>query len=98
VRRTILVGIDECPTDSPLQGADNRLQLTPAQESAGRFLLSSGSGKFGQQEFDDVGRLRNVNLVTTDDRRDHYWVAVGNSHVYPTGLRYFWGLAKGGRL
>lgn len=78
---------------------DHRLQLTPAHEGEGRPLPSSDAGTTEQQEFDYVGRLRNANLVTTDGRRDHYWVAMESSHVYLTGLgRYFWRLADRGLL
>jgi len=79
--------------------ADHRLQLTPAHEGAGRPLPPGTGGTFEQQEFDYAGRLRNANLVTTDDRRDHYWVAMESGHVYLTPLgRYFWDLANRGRL
>jgi len=78
---------------------DHRLQLTPAHEGEGRPLPSSDAGTTEQQEFDYVGRLRNANLVTTDGRRDHYWVAMESSHVYLTELgRYFWRLADRGLL
>lgn len=78
---------------------DHRLQLTPAHEGVGRPLPSHDAGSVEQQEFDYVGRLRNANLVTTDHRRDHYWVAMESGHVYLTGLgRYFWRLASRGIL
>ncbi len=74
--------------------ADHRLQLTPLHEGDGRPLSSSELGTPQQQEFDYVARLRNANLVTTDGRRDHYWVAMENGYVYLTGLgQYFWRLA-----
>ncbi|MEO9249127.1 caspase family protein [Citricoccus nitrophenolicus] len=77
----------------------HRLQLTPAHEGEGRPLPPGNPGTREQQEFDYVGRLRNANLVTTDDRRDHYWVAMTNGHVYLTPLgRYFWRLANRGLL
>jgi hypothetical protein len=77
---------------------DYRLQLTPAHEGEGR-PLTPGTGTPEQLEFDYVGRLRNANLVTSDDRRDHYWVAMENGHVYLTPLgRYFWRLAARGLL
>lgn len=73
---------------------DHQLQLTPAHEGDGRPLPSDNPGTFEQQQFDYVGRLRNANLVTTDNRRDHYWVAMESGHVYLTGLgRYFWRLS-----
>jgi Caspase domain len=73
---------------------DYRLQLTPAHEGVGRPLPPGNPGTFEQQQFDYVGRLRNANLLTTDNRRDHYWVAMESGHVYLTGLgRYFWSLA-----
>jgi len=72
-----------------------RLQLTPAHEGDNRPLPPGNPGTAEQQEFDYLGRLRNANLVTTDSKRDHYWVAMENGHVYLTPLgRYFWRLAK----
>jgi hypothetical protein len=74
---------------------DHRLQLTPAHEGDNRPLPPGDPGTVEQQEFDYLGRLRNVNLVTTDNKRDHYWVAMESGHVYLTPLgRYFWRLAK----
>lgn len=79
--------------------ADAQVQLTPAHEGEGRPLARTEDGTLEQQEFDYMGRLRNANLVTTDGRRDHYWVAMENGYVYLTPLgRYFWGLAKRGVL
>lgn len=84
---------DHFPTE------DHRLRLTPAHEGDGRPLPSSEAGTPAQQEFDYVGRLRNANLVTTDNRRDHYWVAMENGEVFLTSLgRYFWRLAARGIL
>jgi len=78
---------------------DYRLQLTPAHEGVGRPLPSAEAGTPEQRQFDYVGRLRNANLVTTDGRRDHYWVAMNNGYVYLTPLgRYFWRLANRGML
>ncbi len=78
---------------------DHRLQLTPAHEGVGRPLPPGDLGTREQQEFDYVGRLRNANLVTTDERRDHYWVAMDSGQVYLTPLgRYFWRLAARGLL
>lgn len=78
---------------------DHRLQLTAAHEGDGRPLASGDTGTAEQQEFDYLGRLRNANLVTSDNRRDHYWLAMENGYVYLTGLgRYFWRLAKRGIL
>lgn len=87
----------EMPKHFPTE--DHRLQLTPAHEGAGRPLLPGALGTIEQQQFDYVGRLRNANLVTTDNRRDHFWVAMESGHVYLTGLgRYFWRLASRGLL
>lgn len=73
---------------------DYRLQLSPAHEGDGRPLPPNDPGTLEQQQFDYLGRLRNANLVTTDDKRDHYWVAMESGHVYLTSLgRYFWRLA-----
>lgn len=75
--------------------ADARVQLTPAHEGEGRPLPSGQTGTFEQQQFDYFGRLRNANLVTTDNRQDHYWVAMQSGYIYLTPLgRYFWRLAK----
>lgn len=84
---------DHFPTE------DYRLQLTPSHEGKGRPLPPGDAGTPEQQEFDYVGRLRNANLVTTDNERPHYWVATESGHVYLTGLgRYFWRLADRGIL
>ncbi|MEX2553527.1 MAG: caspase family protein [Actinomycetota bacterium] len=84
---------DHFPTEN------HRLQLTPAHEGDGRPLADGEAGTFEQQQFDYLGRLRNANLVTTDNRRDHYWVAMENGFVYLTSLgRYFWRLASRGLL
>lgn len=73
---------------------DYRLQLSPGHEGEGRPLPPDNPGTFEQQQFDYLGRLRNANIVTTDTRRDHYWVAMDRGHVYLTPLgRYFWRLA-----
>jgi hypothetical protein len=78
---------------------DARVRLTPAHEGEGRPLPSGVPGTPEQQQFDYFGRLRNANLVTTDGRRDHYWVAMEGGEVYLTSLgRYFWKLAKRGVL
>jgi hypothetical protein len=78
---------------------DHRLRLTPAHEGDGRPLPAGQPGTPQQQEFDYVGRLRNANLVTTDDDQAHYWVAMrsGTVHLTPLG-RYFWRLARRGLL
>jgi hypothetical protein len=79
--------------------ADARVQLTPAHEGEGRPLARTENGTLEQQQFDCMGRLRNANLVTTDGRRDHYWVAMESGYVSLTSLgRYFWKLAKRGVL
>jgi hypothetical protein len=79
--------------------ADYRLQLTPAHEGEGRPLPPGNPGTPEQQVFDYLGRLRNANLVTTDEGRAHFWVALESGYVYLTPLgRYFWGLAKRGIL
>ena len=76
-----------------------RVQLTPAHEGEGRPLARTEDGTREQQQFDYMGRLRNANLVTTDERRDHYWVAMESGYVYLTPLgRYFWDLAQRGVL
>ncbi|MER7667009.1 caspase family protein [Kitasatospora sp. NPDC096128] len=75
--------------------ADSPVWLSPAHEGEGRPLPPGNPGTREQQQFDYLGRLRNANLVTTDGRRDHYWVAMDSGAVYLTPLgRYFWNLAK----
>ncbi len=82
-----------------LPTADARVQMSPAHEGEGRPLPPGESGTPEQQQFDYFSWLRNANLVTTDDRRDHYWVAMESGYVYLTPLgRYFWKLAKQGVL
>ena len=75
--------------------ADARVRLTQAHEGEGRPLPPGQLGTLEQQAFDYFGRLRNANLVTTDDRQDHYWAAMNGGDVYLTQLgQYFWQLAK----
>lgn len=74
--------------------AYHRLPLTPEHEGDGRPFPTGELGTEQQQQFDYLGRLRNANLVTTDDRQDHYWAAMNGGDVYLTPLgRYFWSLA-----
>jgi hypothetical protein len=78
---------------------DHRVQLTPAHEGEGRPLPPGTPGTEEQELFDYLGRLRNANLVTTEDGKAHYWVAMESGYVYLTSLgRYFWALAKKGLL
>lgn len=78
---------------------NHRLRLTPAHEGEGRPLPPGVAGTPDQQQFDYLGRLRNANLVTSDDKREHYWLAMEGGHVYLTPLgRYFWRLASRGVL
>jgi hypothetical protein len=73
---------------------NHQLQLSPAHEGEDRPLPPDNPGTAEQQQFDYLGRLRNANLVTTNNKRDHYWVAMEGGYVYLTGLgRYFWRLA-----
>lgn len=73
---------------------DARVRLSPAHEGEGRPLSPEDPGTLEQQQFDYLGRLRNANLVTTDEGRAHYWVAMEGGDVYLTSLgRYFWRLA-----
>lgn len=82
----------ELPRHFP--AADARVPLTPAHEGERTGPLRTGEGTPEQQQFDYFGRLRNANLVTTDDRCDHYWVAMNGGDVYLTPLgQYFWRLA-----
>lgn len=87
----------ELPQHFP--SAEARVQLSPAHEGEGRPLSPADPGTFEQQQFDYFGRLRNANLVTTDEGRAHYWVAMESGDVYLTQLgRYFWALANRGVL
>lgn len=80
---------DHFPSDNA------RVQLSPDHEGEGRPLPPGQAGTLKQQQFDYFGRLRNANLVTTDDGKAHYWVAMEGGDVYLTKLgRYFWRLAK----
>lgn len=75
--------------------AESRIRLSPAHEGEGRPLPPGTPGTSEQRQFDYLGRLRNANLVTTDDQRDHYWTALESGEVYLTTMgRYFWKLAK----
>ena len=79
--------------------ADARVRLSPAHEGEGRPLGPGDPGTVEQQQFDYLSRLRNANLVTTDDGRAHYWVALESGEVYLTKLgQYFWSLASRGVL
>jgi Caspase domain len=83
----------QLPQHFPTEGY--RLQLTPAHEGEGRPLRPGNPGTPEQQQFDYISRLRNAHLVTTEDGRDHYWVAMESGYVELTPLgRYFWRLAK----
>ncbi len=76
----------------------SRVTMTPAYEGDGR-PLPSGSGTPEQHLFDYFGRLRNANLLTSDDNEPFYWVAMNNHDVYLTAIgRYFWRLVEGRRL
>jgi hypothetical protein len=87
----------ELPQHFP--SAEARVRLSPAHEGEGRPLGPADQGTKEQQQFDYFGRLRNVNLVTTDGGRAHYWVAKEGGDVYLTMLgRYFWSLAARGVL
>lgn len=83
----------ELPQHFP--AADARIALTPEHEGERTGPLRPGEGTPQQHQFDYFGRLRNANLVTTDDRCDHYWVAMNGGDVYLTPLgQYFWRLAQ----
>lgn len=76
-----------------------RVRLSKAHEGEGRPLPPGQAGTSEQQQFDYFGRLRNANLVTTDEGKAHYWVAMEGGDVYLTQLgRYFWKRAKRGVL
>lgn len=52
-----------------------------------------------QQAFEKFKRLRNAGLLTTSDGRDLYWTALDSGSVKLTAIgRYFWRLARDGKL
>lgn len=81
------------------EAPDARLRMNPEYEGAGRPLPTGELGTPEQRAFDYFKALRNASLLATEGDKDLYFVALASEEVYLTPLgRYFWGLAKGGRL
>jgi len=80
------------------QDAEARYTMTPAHEGT-RPIPPGAAPTVEQQAFDYFKQLRNASLLTTDNNKDLFFVALNSEDVYLTPLgRYFWRLAKGGRL
>jgi len=78
--------------------AKARYAMTPAHEGT-RPIPPGVSLTVEQEVFDYFKQLRNASLLTTDNNKDLYFVALDSEDVYLTPLgRYFWQLAKDGRL
>jgi hypothetical protein len=77
---------------------DERVRLSPEHE--GTRPIPNGSTPTAQQQaFDDFKRLRNAGLLTTDDAKDLYFVALDSEDVYLTPLgRSWWRLAAEKKL
>ncbi len=77
---------------------DSRHTMSPAHEGT-RPIPAGAQPTTEQQAFNYFKDLRNAGLLTTDANKDLYFVALGSEGVYLTALgRYFWNLAKEGRL
>lgn len=77
---------------------DSRYPMSPAHEGA-RPIPAGAQPTAEQQAFDYFKDLRNAGLLTTDGNKDLYFVALDSGDVYLTALgRYFWNLAKEGKL
>lgn len=78
--------------------ADARHSMSPAHEGL-RPIPNGAEPTEEQQAFDYFKELRNAGLLTTDNNKDLYFVALGSKDVYltPAG-RYFWKLATEGKL
>lgn len=78
--------------------ADARIRMSPAYE--GTRPIPSGIEPTPQQRaFDYFKSLRNASLLETQANQDLYFVALESMEVFLTATgRYFWRLAKEGRL
>jgi uncharacterized caspase-like protein len=75
-----------------------RIRMDPEHEGEGRPLPRE-EGTEKQKAFDYFKALRNAGLLTTDDDKDLYFVAMDSEEVFLTSAgRYFWNLAHNGRL
>lgn len=78
--------------------ADARYTMSPGHEGT-RPIPSGGKPTPEQAAFDYFKELRNASLLTTDNSKDLYFVALASEDVYLTRLgRYFWQLAHEGKL
>lgn len=78
--------------------ADTRLALSSAHEGT-RPLPPGTTFTPEQVAFNYFKLLRNAGLLTTDDNKDLYFVALESEEVFLTATgRYFWRLAKENRL
>lgn len=78
--------------------ADARYTMSPAHEGT-RPIPPGVQPTPEQAAFDYFKELRNAGLLTTDDNKDLYFVALASEDVYLTPLgRYFWSLAHEGKL
>jgi hypothetical protein len=78
--------------------ADSHYSMSPTRE--GTRPIPQGVKATAEQEiFDYFKELRNAGLLTTDNNKDLYFVALASEDVYLTALgRYFWKLAKENKL
>jgi len=80
------------------QNAEAHYTMTPAHEGV-RPIPPGVAPTPDQEAFDYFKHLRNASLLTTDNSKDLYFVALDSEDVYLTRLgRYFWQLAKTHRL
>jgi hypothetical protein len=78
--------------------ASAHYSMSPEHEGV-RPIPSGVAATPQQQAFDYFKELRNAGLLTTDGQKDLYFVALASEDVYLTSLgRYFWNLAKEGKL
>ena len=78
--------------------ADARYTMSPAHEGT-RPIPAGVEPTTEQKAFDYFKELRNASLLTTDNSKDLYFVALASEDVYLTRLgRYFWQLAHEGKL
>lgn len=78
--------------------ADGRHQMSPAYEGD-RPVPEENEPTEEQKTFDYFKQLRNAGLLTTDNEKDLYFVALDSENVFLTPIgQYFWRLAREGRL
>jgi len=78
--------------------ADTRIRMTPEYEGTRPIPLGVEPTP-EQKAFDYFKSLRNASLLITEGNKDLYFVALDSEEVFLTATgRYFWRLAKEGRL